>query len=73
VGAGVVHDVEVARVVEVEVEVDVVGPDAHADAVFVEEGERGQRAQMLADGQRRDADEADEVGQGRPRAVLESV
>jgi hypothetical protein len=55
---------EVAGVVEVQVEVDVVGPDAHADAVFFEQVEWGQRPEMLADGEGRDANEADEVGQG---------
>jgi len=73
VGAGVVHLAEVAGVVEVQVEVDVVGPDAHADAVFVEHAERGQRPEMLADGEGRDANEADEVGQGEPLVVLELV
>jgi len=38
----------------------------HADAVFFEQVEWGQRPEMLADGEGRDAGEADEVGQGRP-------
>ena len=49
--AAVVHAAEVARVIQVEVEVDVVGPDAHVDAVFVENSDTRQRADALTDGE----------------------
>ena len=64
VHAAVVHGAQVARVVHVQVEVDVVGPDAKGERVLVEHADARQRAQVLAEGQRRDAHEADEVGQG---------
>jgi hypothetical protein len=43
------------------------------DAVFIEHAERRERAQVLADGEGRNADEADEVRQEEPRLVLELV
>ena len=64
-GAAVVNDVEVAGVVEVQVEVNVVGPYAHAETVFIENAQRRERPKMLANGQRRNADEADDVRHGR--------
>jgi len=63
-GARVVHDVEIAGVVHVQVDVDVVGQDAQAQPVLVQNAQRRKRPQMLADGQRRNADKADEVRQG---------
>ncbi len=57
----VVHDVEVARVVEMKVEVDVVGPDTQAQRVFVEHSERRQRKDLLPDSESGNAAEVDEV------------
>jgi len=62
VDAAVVHAGEVAGVVEVKVEVDVVGPDSHLDYVFVEDADAGQRVEALAEGEQGDADEAVDVG-----------
>jgi len=62
VDAAVVHASEVAGVIEVEVEVDVVGPDSEVDGVFVEDADAGQRFEALADGEEGDTDEAVDVG-----------
>ena len=62
VHAAIVHGAQVAGVVHVEVEIDVVGPDAQGERVLMEQADARQRAQALANGQRRDADEADEMG-----------
>jgi len=62
VDAAVVHASEVAGVIEMEVEVDVVGPDSEVDGVFVEDSDAGQRFEALADGEQGDTDEAVDVG-----------
>lgn len=62
-GARIVHDAEVAGVVHVEIDVDVVGQDMQAEPVFFKDGERRKRLEVLANGEGRNADKADEVGQ----------
>jgi hypothetical protein len=54
----------------VKIEVDVIGPDAHADAVFVEDADARQRMEALAHGEKGNADEAVDV---RHRAWVEST
>ena len=63
-GARVIHDGEVACVVHVQVEVDVCEADTQFEAVFTEDVEVGQRAQMLADREGGNADEVDDVRHG---------
>jgi hypothetical protein len=48
-----------------EVEVDVLRPDVHADVIFLEDVQASKRPEGLANGQGGNADEADEVRQGR--------
>ena len=62
--AAVIHDAEVARIVQMQIEVDVVRPHAHAQRIFAENVERREGINVLADGQGRNADEAGEMGQG---------
>jgi len=62
-GATVVHQGEVAGVVEVEVEIDVVGQDAKAEGVLVEQAHGRQGAEQLASGEGGDSNETDEVRQ----------
>lgn len=61
VHATVIHIAEVARVVQVQVQIDVVGPDEEVHPIFIQQAEPGQRMHMLPDGQRRDANETDEM------------
>lgn len=73
VGARVIHDAEVAAIVHVPVEIDVVGPDTKCEAIFIEDVEVGQWTQMLADSERWNADEVDEMGHGRGPLPGDSV
>ena len=63
--ASVIHDAQVARVVHMQVEVDVLRPHVHADVIFLEHVQASKRPEGLADGQGGNADEADEVRQGK--------
>jgi hypothetical protein len=45
----------------VQIDVDVVGPDAETDAIFFKYGKCGQWAKVLPNGQRRDSDKVDEL------------
>ena len=62
-GAPVVHQAQIAGVVQVQIEVDVIGPDAHAQRVFLQNAQRRQRPDELANGQRRNANKTDVVRQ----------
>jgi hypothetical protein len=48
-----------------QVEVDVLRPDVHADVIFLEDVQASKRPEGLADGQGGNADEVDEVRQGK--------
>jgi hypothetical protein len=48
----------------VQIEIDIVRQNAQAQLVFAQDGQRRERANVLANGQRRDADEIDELRQG---------
>ena len=58
-----VHHAQVAGIIQVQVEIDVVGPHAHPQVVFIEDANRRERTDMLANSQSRNADKADEVRQ----------
>src|SRR3984885_1827670 len=60
--AAVVHEAEIARVVEVEIEIYVLGPDALLQNVLIENADAGQRTDSLPDGERRDAEKAVDMG-----------
>jgi hypothetical protein len=44
-----------------QIDVDVVGPDAETNAILFKDGECGQRAKVLPNGQRWDSDKVDEL------------
>jgi hypothetical protein len=60
-GTRVVHEAEIAGIVHVQIDVDVVGPDTETDAIFFEDAECGQGFNVLPEGQRRDPDKVDEL------------
>jgi hypothetical protein len=62
VDAAVVHAGEIAGVVQVEIEVDVVGPDSHLNAIFCKNADSRRRAKALAQGEQRNPHEAVDVG-----------
>lgn len=63
VSARVIHHAEVAAVVHVQIEVDVLGPDVHANTIFIERAKGRQRVKVLAKCESRNAAEVDEPGQ----------
>ena len=61
-----VHHAQVAGIIQVQVEIDVVGPHAHRQAVFIERSQRRERPDVLPDRKDGNTDKADEVRHARP-------
>ena len=69
----IVHDVQVARIVQVQVQVDIVGPNPHPQHVFFEHAKRRKRHEMLPNRQRWNADKANDVRQKALPKLLLSI